>query len=185
MKDDHFENGEGRFESEFNRIRLMNRTLQTENEFLREEIDSMQRQLNSANRTRQDEKMNYGMTQSQQQYRTLEDMETRYQYLEAENRKLKSGLEMKRASPLKPLIKDQESEEVSRLREEVKKLREVIDKLSRGYTSPSKSKSPSPNNSQDSPSKTKNIHDLYYDRQSEESRMAIERQQAMYAWMTS
>lgn len=171
------------YEIETSRLKLLNKTLQSENDFLREEL-----QL-TLHRCREQHRDGYkGATYSPparygQDYNSVDDFEVKFKRLEEENRKLREDSNRKTPTKLKPLVTDDNNEEVDQLKDEVKHLRNTIDKLSRSFTSPSKSKSPSPNKPRPQESSTpqkQNLHKAYYDRSTEESTIAIERQQAMY-----
>lgn len=186
MNSDYGDRDHGR-DAEINRVYLLNRTLNTENDFLRDEIDQLRRRfLEREGYRRHDERL-VGLNEPGDRYRSLDELEHKYEALEAENRRLRVESSQKSPQKLRPLSDEADDEEVQRLRGEVKKLRDVIDKLSKSALSPNKSKSPSPMKQtykEETQTRSKNRHDLYYDRSTPESRETIERQQTMYAGVT-
>lgn len=173
--------------SELKRVHLLNRTLETENDFLRDEIDQLRHRVSCRLDHRYSDERLVGLNGHAGNYQSIDVLEQRYDALTEENRRLRLEASQRTPSKLRPVNDQIDDEEVNRLRTEVKKLREVIDKLSKSAMSPSKSKSPSPckaNYENLTLNKDKNRHDLYYDRSTPESRATIERQQTMYAGMT-
>lgn len=170
------------YDPEYGRLKLLNLTLQSENDLLREELQMTklkyrERHLERENYTRYTPTGRYA-----QDYNTVNDMEERYRQLEAENRNLRADLSERTTTKLRPVEPDSNSDEVVRLKDEIRRLRDTIDKLSHSLTTPSKSKSPSPVKSQytEGPSPQKqNLHSMYYDRSTSESAMVLDRHQAM------
>lgn len=174
------------FDTETNRLKLLNQTLQSENEFLREELQLALKKPREPHQNLREDTRYSPSNRYDQGYSSVDQLEAKFKRLEEENRMLRLESSKKTPTKLKPLIADVDNDEVYRLNDEIRHLRDTIDKLSRSFTSPSKSKSPSPAKPRPqegySPQK-QNLHSLYYDRSSEESAMVIERQQAMYDQM--
>jgi hypothetical protein len=187
MKADFPEVSNRPYDPEFSRLKLLNLTLQSENDILREELEAAK----LANREFREESPTHRMPSPSRQadpdFSSVDVLDAKYRRLEAENRLLRN--ETARATPtrLKPVKDDQSNDEVDHLKGEIKSLRETLDKLSRSFTSPSKSKSPSPTKirlEESQSNQKQTLHNLYYDRTTDEAAGVLERHQAMYARLT-
>jgi hypothetical protein len=172
-----------RRDAELARLRLVGRTLQTENDFLREEVELLRGQQARQARGGRDEKAGVAVDrQAEAGHYSLAGMEATYDRLRNANQQLREGAGQRPTSRLAPAWEVDEDQELGKLRAEVKHLRSVIEKLSNSYFSPSKSRqqaSPSPSPGKlGSPGEGGSRHQAFYDRQSEESRLVLAREQA-------
>ena len=149
------------YESDDNiRLKLMNNTLLTENDFLREELHNLQRKVLSSDSRRNETitmEGRFHQGSGKKKYllvSPLDNDEERLNRVDEESVKISQSSPINRRrsiTPSRPRPTDAEDHEVELLRGEVKRLRGTIDKLSRAS---SHSKSPS----KASP------YDVYYDR---------------------
>jgi regulator of replication initiation timing len=174
------------------KLKLMNNTLQTENDFLREELHNLQRKILAVDQRRGGSGEGNGYRRLEGRYVEGEsgkkkylvmspapNDDRRFSRLEEESRKVwedYSPSQRRSTTPnkrsLTPSIRNSgEDQEIDILRTEVKRLREVIEKLSKVAKDKQTTSSPGK-------SGTSNAYEAYYDRSPmtiESMRMELEK----------